>query len=101
MPEVPSVSGTPGLTAPASGLAEAVREVFAEHGSLARSLKGFEPRDGQRRMAEAVASILDAGGKEVESLNQAVRLIRGPAGGKVEIEIFRKGSEEPVKLVVM
>ena len=52
---------------------------------------GFKPED----------IILKVDGKEVESLNQAVRLIRGPAGGKVEIEIFRKGSEEPVKLVVM
>ena len=63
MPEVPAISGTPGLTPPqASALAEAVREVFSEGGALSRVLDGYEPRDGQRRMAEAVASVVDAGG---------------------------------------
>ncbi|MBI2828946.1 MAG: ATP-dependent DNA helicase [Acidobacteria bacterium] len=63
MPEVPAVSGTPGLTPPQlPASTEAVREVFSEGGSLARVLKGYEPREGQRRMAEAVASVVDAGG---------------------------------------
>ena len=67
MPDVPAVPGTPGLTptqvpAPVPALTEAVREVFSEHGALARALDGYEPRDGQRRMAEAVASVVDAGG---------------------------------------
>jgi ATP-dependent DNA helicase DinG len=39
-----------------------VRAVFGDDGALARSLPGFEPRDGQRRMAEAVASVLETGG---------------------------------------
>ena len=35
---------------------------FADGGTLADTLPGFEPRDGQRRMAEAVADVLDTGG---------------------------------------
>ena len=63
MPEVPAVSGTSDLNPPQpAGLTGAVREVFAEGGPLARVLGGYEPRDGQRRMAEAVASIVDSGG---------------------------------------
>ena len=63
MPEVPAVSGTPGLTPPqVPALTEAVREAFSEGGALASVLGGYEPRDGQRRMAEAVASVVDAGG---------------------------------------
>ena len=63
MPDVPAVSGTPGLTpSQVSPTTEAVREVFSEGGPLARALEGYEPRDGQRRMAEAVASLVDAGG---------------------------------------
>jgi ATP-dependent DNA helicase DinG len=55
VPPVPAVSGTPGLV-------EAVREVFSEGGALARVVDGYEPREGQRRMAEAVASVLERGG---------------------------------------
>ena len=63
MPEVPAVSGTSDLNPPQpAGLTGAVREVFAEGGPLARVLGGYEPRDGQRRMAEAVASIVETGG---------------------------------------
>ena len=51
---------------------------------------GFKPED----------IILKVDNKEVESLKQAVRLIRGPEGSKVEIEIFRKGSAKPIKIVV-
>jgi ATP-dependent DNA helicase DinG len=60
VPEVPAVRRTPGLSAPA--LADAVRHVFSENGSLARVLDGYEPRNGQRRMAEAVAAVIDSGG---------------------------------------
>jgi ATP-dependent DNA helicase DinG len=45
-----------------SSLVERVRAVFADDGDLARTLEGFEPRDGQRAMAEAVAAAFDAGG---------------------------------------
>ena len=63
MPEVPAVSGTSDLNPPhPAGLTGAVREVFSEDGPLARVLGGYEPRDGQRRMAEAVASVIDTGG---------------------------------------
>ena len=63
MPDVPAVSGTPDLNPPQpAGLTGAVREAFSEGGPLARVLGGYEPRDGQRRMAAAVASIVDTGG---------------------------------------
>jgi ATP-dependent DNA helicase DinG len=39
-----------------------VRHVFAEGGPLARVLDGYEPRAGQRRMAEAVAAVIETGG---------------------------------------
>ena len=55
MSQIPAVPGPPGL-------AGAVRDVFAEGGTLARVIGGYEPRDGQRRMADAVAAVLDAGG---------------------------------------
>jgi ATP-dependent DNA helicase DinG len=43
-------------------LTDDVSAVFADGGALSRALGGFEPRDGQRRMADAVASVLDTGG---------------------------------------
>ncbi len=55
MPQVPAVSGTPGLV-------ETVAAVFAAGGALSRVVTGYEPRDGQRQMAEAVAAIIDRGG---------------------------------------
>jgi ATP-dependent DNA helicase DinG len=39
-----------------------VLAAFAAGGALARAVDGYEPRDGQRAMAEAVAAVLDAGG---------------------------------------
>ena len=45
----------------APDLAALVGAVFADDGPIARAFSGFEPRDGQRRMAEAVASVVDAG----------------------------------------
>lgn len=55
MPDVPAVPGTAGLTA-------AVDAVFADDGPLARALPHFEPREGQRMMARAVAETLEHGG---------------------------------------
>jgi ATP-dependent DNA helicase DinG len=46
----------------AAGLRQIVGELFSEGGRLAREIEGYETRDGQRRMAEAVASVLDTGG---------------------------------------
>ena len=43
-------------------LVDQVRSVFSDDGPVARALSGFEPRDGQRRMAAAVASIVESGG---------------------------------------
>jgi ATP-dependent DNA helicase DinG len=45
-----------------SSLTDTVSSVFADGGTLADTLPGFEPRHGQRRMADAVASVLDTGG---------------------------------------
>ncbi|HUG99582.1 MAG TPA: ATP-dependent DNA helicase [Gammaproteobacteria bacterium] len=42
--------------------AERIGEAFDADGVLARALAGFRPRDGQRRMAEAVASALERRG---------------------------------------
>lgn len=54
MPDVPAVPG--------SGLVDAVARAFADDGPLARALPQFEPREGQRRMAEGVALTLEHGG---------------------------------------
>lgn len=55
MPELPAVPESPRLT-------DAVGAVFADEGPLARALPQFEPRHGQRLMAEAVADTLAQGG---------------------------------------
>ena len=55
MPEVPAVSGSAGLTA-------GVDAAFSTGGALGRVVDGFEPRDGQRRMAAAVAAVVESGG---------------------------------------
>ena len=43
-------------------LQTSVREVFAEGGALAQAVDGYESRQGQAQMADAVATVLDAGG---------------------------------------
>jgi ATP-dependent DNA helicase DinG len=53
--EVPAVPGTPGLR-------HAVDAAFADDGPLARAVDHFEPRAGQRAMAEAVADTIEHGG---------------------------------------
>ena len=55
MPEVPPVSGTPGLIG-------RVADSFSGSGALARVVDGYEPREGQRRMAAAVADVIHHGG---------------------------------------
>ena len=55
MQEVPALPGTPGLKA-------AVEAAFAEDGPLAAAVDQFEPREGQRLMALAVADTLTEGG---------------------------------------
>jgi len=45
-----------------SDLGSRVRHVFSDSGALARVIDGYEPRDGQRRMADAVAAVLESGG---------------------------------------
>jgi ATP-dependent DNA helicase DinG len=39
-----------------------VSSAFSDQAPLARAMPGFEPRDGQRKMAAAVASVIDDGG---------------------------------------
>jgi ATP-dependent DNA helicase DinG len=41
---------------------EGVLRAFSTDGALSRTLDGYEPREGQRRMAEAVATVIEAGG---------------------------------------
>jgi ATP-dependent DNA helicase DinG len=55
VPDVPAVPGT-------AGLSSAVDAIFADDGPLTRALPHFEPRDGQRVMARAVAETLEHGG---------------------------------------
>ena len=55
MSEVPAVPRTPALIA-------RVARAFADDGPLARTLADFEPRPGQREMAEAVADAFESGG---------------------------------------
>ena len=55
MPEVPAVSRTSGLT-------DAVAAAFSNDGALSRVVHGFEPREGQREMASAVAGVIEHGG---------------------------------------
>jgi ATP-dependent DNA helicase DinG len=43
-------------------LIESVRAIFDDKGALSRVLDGYEPREGQRCMSEAVASVIDEGG---------------------------------------
>ena len=45
-----------------TGLRAAVASVFSPGGTLAGVMSGYEPREGQRRMAEAVATVVDEGG---------------------------------------
>jgi ATP-dependent DNA helicase DinG len=53
---------TDGSAGAAATLRQAVDAAFSEHGALARAVDGYEPRDGQRRMADAVAAVLERGG---------------------------------------
>ncbi|MEX2271656.1 MAG: ATP-dependent DNA helicase [Vicinamibacterales bacterium] len=53
MPEVPALPGS---------LSELVAHVFADGGALSSALQGFEPREGQRRMAAALAETLTSNG---------------------------------------
>jgi ATP-dependent DNA helicase DinG len=55
VPQVPAVPGT-------ASVKPAVAAAFAAGGALARAVDGYEPREGQRAMAEAVAAVLDSGG---------------------------------------
>src|SRR5262245_13452878 len=46
----------------AATLRQTVDAAFSPDGALARAVEGYEPRDGQRRMADAVAAVLERGG---------------------------------------
>ena len=47
---------------PITTVTAAVDAVFASDGALARCVDGYEPREGQRRMAHAVGDVLETGG---------------------------------------
>jgi ATP-dependent DNA helicase DinG len=55
VPEVPAVPGSATLTV-------AVDAAFSGTGALGRAVDGYEPRQGQRQMAQAVASVVEDGG---------------------------------------
>ena len=55
---MPEVSPVPRST----GLVGAVDAAFSERGALTRVVEGYEPRAGQRRMAQAVAAVIEDGG---------------------------------------
>jgi len=63
---VPEVPALPGSLSEAegrrAGLSEAVAGVFADGGALSSAMQGFEPRDGQRRMAAALAAAITSSG---------------------------------------
>jgi ATP-dependent DNA helicase DinG len=59
VPDVPVVRG---LTPSAPDLSSRVAGIFADSGSIARSLPSFESRPAQRQMAESVSVTLEHGG---------------------------------------
>ncbi len=68
MPEVPAVPGT-AIDARIgrdvqrrSVLRDGIAVAFSGRGALAHVVDGYEPREGQRRMAEAVAAVIADGG---------------------------------------
>ncbi len=56
-----------------------IKEIFARNGTLSANLKGFEPREGQQQMAEAVAGTL-AAERENESNRASVLLVEAETG---------------------
>ncbi|MEN8198788.1 MAG: ATP-dependent DNA helicase [Thermodesulfobacteriota bacterium] len=56
-----------------------MREIFAEGGKLSATLDGFEPREGQLQMAEAVAATLEEG-SEREDTRASVLLVEAETG---------------------
>lgn len=57
---IESVSGL--RSSELANLRTAVGAVFADEGPLARIVDGYEPREGQRAMATAVADVIERGG---------------------------------------
>ena len=57
-----NVSNDSNVTNVSNDLRAVVRQTFSDGGPLARVLGGYEPREGQRRMAEAVAAVVEPGG---------------------------------------
>src|SRR4030095_13245523 len=51
--------GVKSTTMASGSLSDTVAAVFSESGALARAVDGYEPRDGQREMAPAGASVLE------------------------------------------
>ena len=57
MPEVPAVPRTHAVS-----LGRRVEQALSDGGPVATAFAGFEPREGQRRLAAEVADVLEAGG---------------------------------------
>jgi ATP-dependent DNA helicase DinG len=68
VPPLPPLRGAPGepspflIRVPTESLSAVVSHVFSESGALVRAVAGFEPREGQRAMADAVSRVLESGG---------------------------------------
>ncbi|MBU0945046.1 MAG: ATP-dependent DNA helicase [Proteobacteria bacterium] len=56
-----------------------MKEIFAAGGKLAAGLSGFEPREGQLQMAEAIAAVLEEGGRRTDG-KAAVLLVEAETG---------------------
>ncbi len=59
---VPEGSHVPPASTSSDSLTDIVDDAFSDRGPLARALAGYEPRPGQRRMAAAVAPVVEHGG---------------------------------------
>lgn len=56
-----------------------MKNIFAAGGKLSAGLSAFEPREGQLQMAEAVAAVLEEGGKRADG-KSAVLLVEAETG---------------------
>jgi ATP-dependent DNA helicase DinG len=56
-----------------------VKKIFASGGKLSAGLSGFEPREGQLQMAEAIAAVLEEGGRRRDG-KAAVLLVEAETG---------------------
>lgn len=65
-----------------TSLSEAMTDIFAQGGILARKLPGYESRPSQLRMAEAIAAALDLQGEETSGQPAMLAVEAGTGTGK-------------------